>query len=139
MSILSNFTETVNPNNRFQFLQDPTRYEVIIGGDMYHTFTLPFNYKEVIKLGRVLYKQGLDTIIVVDILLDSMVKYDPLTNNSYITIHLSPMQSQKFTTTLLDTFCQLQLETVFGDIIFSDKYDVIVDDPISIPVNEIDN
>ena len=134
MSNLDNFTETTNPQNRFMCLPHDQIYNIIINGSAKHTFIIPFIYSNIVESGHIFYKQGLTTVLGIQIE-PSMVTEDIKNNMSYIVIQLSPGQTAIFNNTVLDTACQFEFMTLNNDVLYSDKYKVIVEEPISIPSN----
>lgn len=124
MSILDNYTETHNSNNKFKFHAIPDNI-IVIGGTAEHTFILPFRFTNYIKESEVLYRQGVTTIIekpANDILEDC--------RNTRVTVKLDTDETLLFSRFLLDTFVQLKLTTNDGDIFYTDLIKLKLTQPI---------
>lgn len=128
---LDGFTETTNPDNRFNFLKESTDEEVIIGGDCVHVFELDFLYSQIVASAEIIYRQGLNNILTFSGKdKDVEIIEDILHNKSYISLHLTSEDTLKFKETLLEAFAQVKLKTVFGQILYTDIKKVKIHKPL---------
>jgi hypothetical protein len=136
MSLLDTFTETVNSDNRHEYIEKDETAEIVIGGDATHIFEFPFDYTNYIKSAICYYKQGKDIILEIDVT-PTDVTVDDKRTCSTITLELRPVQTQLFKTTNLDTKCQFRFVTVDDKIIFDEPHDVKIITPLKVePVVE---
>lgn len=128
MSILDTFTETQNSNNRFRG-HSSKEDEIIVGGTVTHVFILPFKYSEYVVDGKLLYKQGITTILEKDS--SSFVLEEKGNKTTILTVKLSPEETSLFDRFLLDTYVQLKIYTVNQEVLYNKLNKLKVIMPIS--------
>ena len=101
-------------------LQQP---ELVIGGSYSHSFKIPFIYSEVFSSITIGYFQGTTQILVKSPA--EILEYKEF-NNSYLTFKLSVDETNLFSHTLRDTYCQLKLVTLQGETYFNDYQEILV-------------
>lgn len=128
---IETFTETVNPDNRFNFLKEESCQELIIGADCTHTFEFDFICSDVIASFEILYKQGLETTFTfLSSSINVIITENRIANKSYISLKLTPDETSRFRKTNLDTFVQIKFITKTGAVFFDNKQKVIIKEPI---------
>lgn len=111
------------PNNRPQSII-AEKITIMTGETSEHSFELPFNvHRECLNL-EVIYKLGLEDIIVRELSdLEVEITKDDTT---MIICKLSPAETNLFRNTFLDANLQLKLYLVDGSVAFSDVYKIYV-------------
>lgn len=127
MSKLSDFTEATPVVN--DFLTDTVDAdEIIIGGTCTHVFELPFIYDRVVKSARVIYKQGLEVKLTVDVK-QSMIQIKGTSTNIYV--FLPVVYTELFDKTLLDAYCQLEIITKDNKKLYDEPHKLRVLAPLT--------
>lgn len=121
MKILDNFRETFNSDNRARFMSVDHTDELIIGGSCTHIFEFPFSYSHYVKSCSIVYKQGLNIVLDIPIT-PEMVKESLSGMFSSIIVKLTPLQTQLFNNTILDTFCQARLINIEDEVLFDEPH-----------------
>jgi len=138
MSKLSKFTEATPTVN--DFLEDTVDTdEIVIGGTCTHIFELPFIYDQVVKSARVIYKQGLEVKLTVEVK-DSMVQIKG--TRSVIYVYLPKIYTLLFDKTILDAYCQLEIVTKDNSTLYDEPHKIKVLAPLTDsekPVGVIDD
>lgn len=129
---IKNFTETINPDNRFNFLKEEQYEEITIGADCTNTFEFDFIYSDVVFSSKIFYRQGLADIVYETDLSANNYLQDEKENKSYLTVRLPLDITSLFRKTNLDTFAQVRFELKSGNVIFSDKYKIIIKEPLKV-------
>lgn len=132
MTILDNFTDTHNSDNRFEFINDDNTDIIVPGANCEHVFELPFSYKGNIDGCFVIYKQGLEVIHTHFVnyyrdVTDYEVDENP---RCIIRVKLDTEITSKFKSTLLDTFAQLKFSTSDGELLYGDIHHIWVKKPL---------
>jgi len=128
---LNSFIETTNPDNRIKLLEEERPYEIVIGADCTHVFELDFLYSALVETAEILYRQGLtNTIVFSSYSQNVSIIEDSASGNSYITVHLTPVDTKLFRDSILNTFTQLKLTLKDNSTIYTDKQKVIIKKPI---------
>jgi len=125
MPKLDDFTELTNFDNRFKGHMDKED-EIIVGGTSTHVFILPFKYSEYVVTSKLLYKQGLFTVLE-----KGPSEYELKETEfgtTILTVKLTSDETKLFNHPLLDTYVQMQIHTVNDEILYNklNKIKVIV-------------
>jgi len=128
MSKLDCYEPTHYPNNKILFLHNDSIDEIIIGGSCNHIFELPFKYSECIKAGWVIYKQGFEEKLRLQITPEMVTECKH--RGSTITVKLTPEMTLKFDSTLLDTHCQLRLIDNNSQVLYDKPHEISVAMPL---------
>lgn len=128
MSSLNNFTPTSSPNNKCRKVPVNPINELTIGSTTTHTFSLPFIYSEYVKYCEIIYKQGLNVVLVKT---DYTVQEENLDGGcSMIRVVLSPEDTLKFNRSLLDTFVQVKIVNIKGEVSYSTPNSIKILNPL---------
>lgn len=130
MSWINNYTETLSPNNKTKFIFEDKTDSIIVGASCQHVFEVPFLFTNYVKKAEVIYKQGLDTILEIELGIDNIIEKGA--NKTTIIIRLTPEQTILFRETVLDTFVQLKIVTTSDNIIYDDPHYISVSEPLFI-------
>ena len=116
-------SEDYIPNNRPRKHECP-KIEIMTGETAVHTFEIPFDVEADCSDFEVIYKLGLEDIIIRDKNdLDTTVMED---DTSIITCSLSPFETEMFKDTLLRASVQIKFYMNTGAIAFSEIYRVYI-------------
>jgi hypothetical protein len=124
-SILYNFTETHNSDNRFPHIHIDDDDEIVVGSTSTHVFILPFKYSSFVTNSKVIYRQGLEVLLEKDsssFTIEEPENPDhPMWGKTILTVKLTPEETLLFNqyVALLDTNVQLKIETENGDILYN--------------------
>ena len=129
MSWIDEYKETLNPNNKHEFLFEDKTDVIVIGGNCEHIFKVPFLFSNYVKSSKVIYKQGLDTILEIE-LNESNVIENTAISETTIVVRLTPMQTLLFKDTLLNTFVQLKIINTSDTILYDDPHYIKVVKPL---------
>ena len=125
MSMFKNYPQPSDyiPDNRPKPIE-PRRLEIMAGETTTHTFEVPFDVvNKTLKL-QVLYKLGLNVILIKeDNDLNIFVKED---GTSVVSCHISDDESILFANTLLSTSVQMRFVMLDGSVQFTEIYRVKV-------------
>lgn len=113
--MLTEFRPTYNSDNRDSYIEcDLSEDDIIIGSTVRHIFNLPFNFDNYIESCSVIYKQGLEVVLIKT---DYEIYETPM--RATITVILSPEETRLFTKDSLDTYVQLKVVTTPGDVLYN--------------------
>jgi hypothetical protein len=112
------------PNNREPHFPMDSGDEIVRGADAKQVIMIPYNYDELVKSAIVYYYNKLHTIFE-----KTEFEVACSESNSLMIVHLSPRETLLFESGW-DTFYQVKLELVTGEIIFTDKCCVNVIDTL---------
>lgn len=129
MSLLEEFKETHNSDNRHHSLCIDEEDEIIVGGSCTHVFILPFKYSNYVVNSKIMYKQGLFTVLEK---YPSEYKLEEKSNGTTVlSLRLSPEDTKKFNRPILKTYVQMKIETANNETLYNklNKIKVIV--PVS--------
>lgn len=124
---LDNFTETRSPNNYPRYLKIDMDDEIIIGGTTTHIFKLNFKYTGFVKDCKIIYKQGFDVILEKVPTKDQIIEHG---NKTTINLVLTPEETMLFKKVYRDTFVQIKIETVDGEVLYNDKNKLVIKQPL---------
>ena len=121
--MLENFTETLFPDNR-PILEDVERDSITRGATCTHIFELPFRCTGYVQDLSIIYRQGLDIILIKDFIDCTLTE---TVSDSIITIKLTPADTLKFEQNLLDVFVQLKVLTINNDTLYNTPIKLVLD------------
>ena len=143
MSIISDFIPTDNiPDNRFMEIKMPKIDDIVIGADCTQVFNLPFVFSEYVDSVAVLYKQGLELLLVKETCNNCSFSecpfgkcindFDVTEHETWSTleVHLSPTETASFDKNCLDTHVQLKITTKNGNIVYGMPYKLNIRCPL---------
>ena len=108
--MLENFTETIRPSNRRKYICNDKIEDIVLGSTSTHVFDLAFNYTEYVQESKVIYKQGLHTVLEKDPINNpDTFLIDENDNRTIITIILTPEETLQFKPNYLTTTVQLKI------------------------------
>ena len=116
------------PNN-YPHWKDFKPIEIMCGETAIHTFEVPFNVEEKCSMYEVIYKLGIDPIVIKNSTLDLEAEITDQAT-SFITCKLKPADTLCFKNTALDTRVQLKFYMNDGSISYSEIYKVLVRDSL---------
>lgn len=128
--MFDNYTPTINSDNRFKRLEIDKEDEIIIGGTCTHIFILPFKYSTYVVNSKILYKQGLDTVLE-KYPVDYILEEDDEKGKTILKLKLSTQDTNLFRETLLDSFVQMRIETVNNETLYNKMSRLKVYKPIA--------
>lgn len=130
MSKLDNFKPTSYSDNRYKTLDMEKVDDVIIGATCTHIFHLGFKYSTYVKSSKIIYKQGIETVLI---------KYpedykirETEHDHTFLTIVLSPEDTLKFRQTPLSTQVQMQIVTADGETLYNLATELRVKNPLDV-------
>lgn len=103
--------------------------EIMCGETAIHTFEVPFNINEQCILCEVIYKLGLDPVVIKSSFIDLKIEITEH-NTSIVTCTLKPVDTLVFKHTPLETKVQLKFYVNDGSISYSEIYKVYVRDAL---------
>lgn len=135
--------ESINMTDMFRHYPQPDDYkpdnypkcrvfkpvEIMCGETAVHTFEVPFNVKEKCSMCEVIYKLGLDPIVIKSSLTDLEVEVTDQAN-SFVTCVLKPADTLAFRNTALETKVQLKFYMNDKTVSYSEIYKVYVKDAL---------
>ena len=95
--------------------------DIMTGENAIHTFEMPFKFMEECSAVDVIYKHGLEVVLV-----KSVAPNDVNDEDNIVTITLTPEETNLFTDNILDTNVQLKFTMSNDNIVFSEIYKVNV-------------
>ena len=127
MNWVDNYKETINPDNRHNFIFKDDTDSIIIGASCEHIFETDFRFSDYVLVGKVIYKQGLDIVLEINIEPENVKE---IGRHSVITINLTPADTSLFKQTFLDTYVQLRIMTVNHEVLYDDPHKIVVNEPL---------
>ena len=104
------------------------KLEIMTGETSIHSFDIPFNVEEVCTIVEVIYKLGIEPVIIKNnYYLEFIAEPD---GTSIVTCKLTPEETLLFKNTALDTHVQLKFYMKNGSIAYSEIYKVFVSDSL---------
>ncbi len=120
--------EGYKPNN-YPKCRDFKPIEIMCGETAIHTFEVPFNVEEKCSMYEVIYKLGIEPVIIKSSTIDlEAVITDHAT--SFINCKLKPADTLCFKNTFLATNVQLKFYMLDGSVSYSEIYKVYVRDSL---------
>jgi len=113
--MLKNFTETIYPNNR-PIMREEDKDTIVRGGTCIHIFRLPFPCENYVQDLKVIYKQGLEVVLIKDFADCEVIEAE---HKSIIRVNLSPADTLKFEQNLLDIYVQLKVVTIDNSTLYN--------------------
>ena len=131
MGMFTNFSKTTHPDNRFEFLPKEKVDEIIIGASCKHVFKIPFSYNSIVKSGKVIYSQGVNTSFAIEITEDMIEKG---CDERVIIVKLPVSKTLLFSEDKAgnSTKCQLKLLLKTGETSYDKPYRLKVFKPLDI-------
>ena len=131
MGMFTNFSKTTHPDNRFEFLPKEKVDEIIIGASCKHVFKIPFSYNSIVKSGKVIYSQGVNTSFAIEITEDMIEKG---CDERVIIVKLPVSKTRLFSEDKAgnSTKCQLKLLLKTGETSYDKPYRLKVFKPLDI-------
>ena len=103
--------------------------EIMTGETAIHTFEVPFNVEDECQVCEVIYKLGLEPVIIKTSLYDLEIEVEQ-DGSSIVICRLKPEETLLFKDTVLDTHVQLKFYMEDGQVSYSDIYKVYVKDSL---------
>lgn len=125
--MLENYTTTENSNNRFRFLESDPKDEIVIGGTCMHVFVLPFVYSSVATRCKIIYNQGIETV------LEKSDQDCEIIEDRFCTkllLKLQPLETLKFKFCCLETAVQIKVVSNQNEILYTEKNSLCVKNPL---------
>lgn len=113
--MLDNFTETILSDNRPIMIEE-YKDTITRGATCTHIFNLPFPFAGYVQDLVVIYKQGLEIVLIKDF---SDCEVEENADGSIVTIILSPVDTLKFENNLLTIQVQLKIATLSNETFYS--------------------
>lgn len=135
-NFLSNFTETLFPDNR-PLVPEDEQDSITIGATCTHIFDLPFLSAD-IEEAEIIYRQGLNVVLNKQTLNNDFIiedNLDPGHESSRIVLILSPEDTLKFKPNLLDVYVQLKIIIVKPEGESESFDNVLYNTPIKLKLN----
>ena len=114
------------PNNRPK-CHKPMKIDIMSGETSIHTFEIPFNVEKDCSSFEVIYKLGVEIVLIKHFLDCSLTSEE---DKSIITCVLSSEETKLFANNLLDTNVQIKFIMKDNSVIYSDIYKVYVKDSL---------
>ena len=109
------------PNNRPRCCK-PFKLDIMVGETSVHSFDIPFNVEEDCVTYSIIYKLGIEDVVIKKKDDISVIKEEDET--SILSCTLSPAETKLFNSTVLDTHVQLKFVMKDNSTIFSEIYKV---------------
>ena len=133
--MLDNYTITENSDNRIKYLCMPKQDEIIIGGSCTHVFILPFLYSDSVIESEIIYKQGLEVVLIkIGNLCDIKEDFDKQCTT--LTVNLFPDDTLLFKDNLLDTSVQIKIYNIENEILYNIPNKLKIRRPLDIPTTD---
>lgn len=113
--MLDNFTETTLSDNRPIIIEE-YKDTITRGATCTHIFNLPFPFANYVQDLSIIYKQGLEIVLIKDF---ADCEVEETADGSIVTIILSPVDTLKFENNLLTIQVQLKIATVSNETLYS--------------------
>lgn len=113
--MLDNFTETTLSDNRPIIIEE-YKDTITRGATCTHIFNLPFPFANYVQDLVVIYKQGLEIVLIKDF---ADCEVEENADGSIVTIILSPVDTLKFENNLLTIQVQLKISTISNETLYS--------------------
>ena len=120
-----NLPADYKPNNMFR-CHLPRKIDIMTGETARHTFEVPFNVEDNCQLVEIIYKLGIEPVIIKNnlIYLETFVNEDGKTSTVICT--LKPSETLLFKNTVLDVDVQLKFYMRDGSVVYSEIYPITV-------------
>lgn len=138
MSMFDNFTPTTISFNRPEYLYDDNTGDIVIGATNTHTFNAPFLLSAYCNMFDVIYKQGLNVILIkrynfeVNEKVQNGIEVNECDEKEFsiVKVTLTPVESNMFKNSVLECQAQMKLYMPDNEILYSDAYDIDVKSPL---------
>lgn len=129
MSMFDNYPQPKDyiPNNRPK-CHKPFKLDIMVGETAIQSFDIPFNVEEVCTDWKIIYKMGVDVVLIKEKQDIDVVTEDDGT--SILTCTLTPTETTLFSSTILDTHVQIKFIMKTNEIVYSEIYKVNVRDSL---------
>lgn len=116
------------PNNRPK-CRKPFKLDIMVGETSVQSFDVPFDVEEDCIDWEIIYKLGLEVVLIKSKETIEIIKDE---DNTILSCVISPEETKLFNSTILDTLVQIKFTMKDGNIIYSEIYKIKINNSLDI-------